>query len=358
MQPISSRLGPWSDSVEDENRRMLRARDAMDRDFAQPLDVRRLSKIAHVSGAHFIRSFKATFGETPHRYLQRRRIERAMYLLRTTDRSVTDICMDVGFASLGTFSRTFTTSWARRRQRSAVGARCRRCRRASSRRGRDRAVSEKRPEGGPRTVARMYQAISRSSVFVLDQDEAVDFYVNKLGLEVSTDQDLGFMRWLTVRVPGDPVREILLERPGPPAMDDEAGTHARGHGRVAPRPPPTPGARVHRRPTATTARRGRCPPTPLRSSSPGAPNRSVRRSPRWPSALQLLCGVPEGNPDPTMVAAYPILLLDAARGRRIVTGPEPAGLLQAGLVVVFRAKARVDLVVPKAQVGRFSFGPP
>ena len=56
----------------------------------------------------------------------------------------------------------------------------------------------------------MYQAISRSSVFVLDQDEAVDFYVNKLGLEVSTDQDLGFMRWLTVRVPGDPVREILL----------------------------------------------------------------------------------------------------------------------------------------------------
>ncbi len=59
----------------------------------------------------------------------------------------------------------------------------------------------------------MYQAISRSSVFVLDQDEALDFYVNKLGLEVSTDLDLGFMRWLTVRVPGDPVREILLERP-------------------------------------------------------------------------------------------------------------------------------------------------
>jgi predicted enzyme related to lactoylglutathione lyase len=73
----------------------------------------------------------------------------------------------------------------------------------------------------------MYQAISRSSVFVLDQDEAVDFYVNKLGLEVSTDQDLGFMRWLTVRVPGDPVREILLERPGPPAMDDATAAQAR-----------------------------------------------------------------------------------------------------------------------------------
>jgi AraC-like DNA-binding protein len=95
-------------SVEGENRRMLRARDAMDRDFALPLDVARLAQVAHVSEAHFIRSFKVTFGETPHRYLQRRRIERAMYLLRTTERTVTDICMEVGFSSLGTFSRTFT----------------------------------------------------------------------------------------------------------------------------------------------------------------------------------------------------------------------------------------------------------
>jgi AraC-like DNA-binding protein len=95
-------------AIEDQNRRMLRARDAMDRDFALPLDLARLAAIALVSEAHFIRTFKATFGETPHRYLQRRRIERAMYLLRTSDRSVTDICMEVGFASLGTFSRTFT----------------------------------------------------------------------------------------------------------------------------------------------------------------------------------------------------------------------------------------------------------
>ena len=65
----------------------------------------------------------------------------------------------------------------------------------------------------------MYNAISRSSVYVLDQEEALRFYVDVLGLEVATDQDLGFMRWLTVRVPGDPVREILLERPGPPMMD-------------------------------------------------------------------------------------------------------------------------------------------
>src|SRR4051812_14105420 len=86
---------------------MLRARDAMDRDYALPLDVPALASIACVSEAHFIRTFKTTFGETPHRYLQRRRVERAMYLLRTSNRTVTDVCMEVGFASLGTFSRTF-----------------------------------------------------------------------------------------------------------------------------------------------------------------------------------------------------------------------------------------------------------
>ncbi len=93
--------------MEECNRRMLRARDAMDRDFGQPLDLARLARIAEVSVAHFSRTFRATFGETPHRYLQRRRVERAMFLLRATDRRITDICFDVGFTSLGTFSRTF-----------------------------------------------------------------------------------------------------------------------------------------------------------------------------------------------------------------------------------------------------------
>jgi AraC-like DNA-binding protein len=93
--------------VEDFNRRLLRARDAMDRAYAEPLDVRAVAAVAHVSEAHFIRSFRTVFGETPHRYLQRRRVERSMFLLRETHRSVTDICFDVGFSSLGTFSRTF-----------------------------------------------------------------------------------------------------------------------------------------------------------------------------------------------------------------------------------------------------------
>ena len=92
---------------EQANRRLLRARDAMDRAYTEPLDIHALARIALVSEAHFIRTFRETFGETPHRYLQRRRVERAMNLLRETDRSVTDICMSVGFTSLGTFSRTF-----------------------------------------------------------------------------------------------------------------------------------------------------------------------------------------------------------------------------------------------------------
>ena len=94
-------------TTEESNRRLLRARDAMDRTYAEPLDIAALAAIALTSEAHFIRTFRATFGETPHRYLQRRRVERSMYLLRRTERDVTDICLDVGFSSLGTFSRTF-----------------------------------------------------------------------------------------------------------------------------------------------------------------------------------------------------------------------------------------------------------
>lgn len=66
----------------------------------------------------------------------------------------------------------------------------------------------------------MYSTINLSQIFVLDQDEALGFYVDTLGLELHTDTDLGFMRWLTVCVPGDRRRQILLERPGPPAQDE------------------------------------------------------------------------------------------------------------------------------------------
>jgi catechol 2,3-dioxygenase-like lactoylglutathione lyase family enzyme len=73
----------------------------------------------------------------------------------------------------------------------------------------------------------MLKTVRLSQIYVLDQDEALDFYVGKLGLEVNTDADLGFMRWLTVSVPGEPDREILLERPGPPALDDSTAEQVR-----------------------------------------------------------------------------------------------------------------------------------
>jgi catechol 2,3-dioxygenase-like lactoylglutathione lyase family enzyme len=73
----------------------------------------------------------------------------------------------------------------------------------------------------------MLNSINISHIFVFDQDQALDFYVGKLGLEVSNDLDLGVMRWLTVRVPGDPTRDILLERPGAPAMDPKTAEQTR-----------------------------------------------------------------------------------------------------------------------------------
>jgi catechol 2,3-dioxygenase-like lactoylglutathione lyase family enzyme len=72
----------------------------------------------------------------------------------------------------------------------------------------------------------MLNALTLSAIFVLDQDQALDFYVGKLGLEVKTDADLGFMRWLTVGVPGED-REVLLEAPGPPAMDEATAEQVR-----------------------------------------------------------------------------------------------------------------------------------
>lgn len=73
----------------------------------------------------------------------------------------------------------------------------------------------------------MFNHITHSQLYVLDQDEALDFYVGKLGLEVQSDVDLGFMRWLTVSVPDDPKREILLEIPGPPSLDDRTASQVR-----------------------------------------------------------------------------------------------------------------------------------
>lgn len=92
----------------DELRRLRRARDRMDREYAQPLDVPSLADTAMMSPAHFSRRFRAVYSETPHSYLMSRRIERAKELLRRDDLSVTDVCLEVGCTSLGSFSTRFT----------------------------------------------------------------------------------------------------------------------------------------------------------------------------------------------------------------------------------------------------------
>jgi transcriptional regulator GlxA family with amidase domain len=88
-------------------RHLLRARDLMDTAYAEPLELGALARIAGVSPRHFSRSFRRTFGETPHQYLLTRRIERARYLLRTTDMLVAEVCLEVGWGSVGSFTTTF-----------------------------------------------------------------------------------------------------------------------------------------------------------------------------------------------------------------------------------------------------------
>ncbi|MFC4765185.1 helix-turn-helix transcriptional regulator [Dyella koreensis] len=88
--------------------RLRRVRDRIDRDYAQPLDVEALARGVHMSAGHLSREFRLAYGESPYSYLMTRRIERAMALLRRGDLSVTEVCFEVGCASLGTFSTRFT----------------------------------------------------------------------------------------------------------------------------------------------------------------------------------------------------------------------------------------------------------
>ena len=87
---------------------LRRVRDRIDREYAQPLDVEALAREAHMSAGHLSREFRLAYGEPPYSYLMTRRIERAMALLRRGDRSVTEVCFEVGCSSLGTFSTRFT----------------------------------------------------------------------------------------------------------------------------------------------------------------------------------------------------------------------------------------------------------
>ncbi|MFI6369902.1 helix-turn-helix transcriptional regulator [Streptomyces sp. NPDC050546] len=88
--------------------RLRRVKDRIDREYAQPLDVEALARGVHMSAGHLSREFRQAYGESPYSYLMTRRIERAMALLRRGDRSVTEVCFEVGCSSLGTFSTRFT----------------------------------------------------------------------------------------------------------------------------------------------------------------------------------------------------------------------------------------------------------
>jgi AraC-like DNA-binding protein len=92
-------------------RHLLRAKDLADARYSDPLGVDDLARAAKLSRAHFSREFRRAFGESPHSYLLTRRLERAAALLRTTDRSVADICFSVGLQSVGSFTTSFTRTY-------------------------------------------------------------------------------------------------------------------------------------------------------------------------------------------------------------------------------------------------------
>ena len=198
---------------------MLRARDEMDRRYAEPLDVPHLAAIAHLSASQFGRVFKTVYGETPHRYLQRRRVERAMTLLRQTDRrSPTSRGTSASRASAPSAGPSATWSAARRRSPRAApaGARplLRRRLDQAARGGATLPVADSRPGdvSEKRGVARVLNSVLDMttnhitslhirSVPRLDQDEALDSAPPTSASRSATHR-LGFTRWLTVERPG------------------------------------------------------------------------------------------------------------------------------------------------------------
>ncbi len=220
---------------------LRRARDLMDRDYAQPLDVPAMARAALMSPAHFSRKFRAAYGETPYSYLMTRRIERAKALLRQ-GMSVTDTCVAVGCTSLGSFSSRFTEivgvtpsqyrarDHRRPRGRAVVrehgrdaatayhghGLSRRRRRRSTGRPvgRRHRAGSEKRATGRCSYGRRMTVTVSAMFIPVHDPDDALGFYRDALGLEVRTDVASDGFRWVTVGAPGQDLDIVLFQPHG------------------------------------------------------------------------------------------------------------------------------------------------
>ena len=230
-------------------RHLLRAKDLIDARYREPLDVAALAQAAHMSPAHFSREFRRAFGETPHQYLLTRRLERAAALLRSTDRSVAEICFVVGLRSVGSFTSSFGRAYgmlpdrvprgvsAGRRPRADPDVHARALRAPAvehvSRRqlaARDSVASDrKQRDGGPRccnsrtstsgctTRTRRSPSTPRSSASSSDD---------------VTVPEMGNFRWLTVGPVGQPdVAVVLMAVPGPPVFDaGDAATAQRADG--------------------------------------------------------------------------------------------------------------------------------
>ena len=217
---------------------LRRARDLIDREYAEPLDLDAMAREAGYSRFHFARAFAAAYGETPRAYLTRRRIERAKTLLRTANLSVTEICFLVGFSSLGLVQRplpgarrTVAERVPRRgglAVRRPTDPRLRRDDVDAAAPGRS-AIGEKRARarpgyGGPGTPpegAPMISRLGHVNVFVLDQDRAKAFYTETLGFELRNDATLDGFRWLTVGPKDQQDLNILLAYPAPPMFSPE-----------------------------------------------------------------------------------------------------------------------------------------
>ena len=153
---------------------LRRARDLLDREYAEPLNVALMARAALMSPSHFSRRFREAYGETPYGYLQTRRVERAMALLRRGDLSVTDVCMAVGFTSLGSFSSTFTRLVGEppSAYRARVIPGSPRSPRASLEPGPGRAGMEKHGRRSLHKVTTTVLPITHTPVYCLDLDES------------------------------------------------------------------------------------------------------------------------------------------------------------------------------------------
>src|SRR5574342_380962 len=163
---------------------LWRARELIDAQYAQPLDLDELARTANFSRYHFLRAFRHAFHATPHEYLTRKRIERAKELLAQSDFTVTEICFEVAFESLGSFSSLFhkIVGWSPSVYRARAWE--------------QRHVPLKFI---PNCYVIMITNLSLTNIGVLYQNKAYGVYVNKLGFKVKTDMKMdGGFRWLTI----------------------------------------------------------------------------------------------------------------------------------------------------------------